>query len=53
MTNWWEEQMLCKEKKPDCSDCPIEKKLECKWYQEKHYDQEIHDKGTYTKGRVR
>jgi adenine-specific DNA glycosylase len=43
VVNWWEIQMLCKEKNPKCSECPIEKKLECKWYQEKHYDQTIHD----------
>ena len=53
MTDWWKMQMLCGEKRPNCSECLIEKKLKCNWYQGKHYDQEVYHKGTYTKGRVK
>jgi hypothetical protein len=40
------EARLCGEDKVDCSKCPFEfkKKLDCQWYADLHYEQEINDR---------
>jgi hypothetical protein len=35
------EARLCKERYPQCSSCPIEKKLDCQWDQDLNYDNQF------------
>ena len=38
------EHMLCKELHPVCSRCPIDMRLDCKHYQDLHYENIINDR---------
>lgn len=48
--DWAQEIRLCRKKKPDCSKCPVDDRINCKYHEDLHYDRVIYDRKIHIVG---